>query len=53
MKVLVIPDIHLKPKIFRQASALMREGIAEIAVCLMDIADDFEQQYNILLYEYF
>lgn len=51
MKVLVIPDIHLKPEIFRQASALMREGIAEIAVCLMDIADDFEQQYNISLYE--
>lgn len=51
MKVLVIPDIHLKPEIFRRAAALMRQKVAERAVCLMDIADDFEQQYNISLYE--
>jgi hypothetical protein len=29
----------------------MRIGIAERAVCLMDIADDWEQQYNTALYE--
>jgi len=24
MKVLVIPDVHLKPQMFRQAAAIMR-----------------------------
>ena len=51
MKVLVIPDIHLKPDMFRRAGELMKQGIAEKAVCLMDIPDDWDQQYNIALYE--
>lgn len=51
MKVLVIPDVHLKPKMFRMAGALMRYGVADRAVCLMDIADDWNQEYNISLYE--
>lgn len=51
MKVLVIPDIHLKPKMFYRASAIMHQGIADRAVCLMDIADDWGQEYNIDLYE--
>lgn len=51
MKILVIPDVHLKPFIFDRASALLNSGAAEAAVCLMDIADDFNQQYNISLYE--
>ncbi len=51
MKVLVIPDIHLKPLMFVQATALMRQNIAERAVCLMDIPDDWEKQYDIALYE--
>lgn len=51
MKVLVIPDIHLKPQMFKQAAALMRQEIAERAVCLMDIPDDWEKQYDIALYE--
>lgn len=51
MKVLVIPDVHLKPYLFRQASALMHQGIADRAVCLMDIADDWNMQYQISLYE--
>ena len=50
MKVLVIPDIHLKPWMFRRASELMKENIAEKAVCLMDIADDWKQQWNLDLY---
>ena len=50
MKVLVIPDVHLKPWIFKCATKLMRAGDADIAVCLMDIADDWMQQYNIDLY---
>lgn len=51
MKVLVIPDVHLKPHMFKQAETLMRKGIADRAVCLMDIPDDWEKQYDIALYE--
>ncbi len=40
MKVLVIPDCHLKPWMFAQADAIMKNGIADKAVCLMDLADD-------------
>ncbi len=50
MKLLAIPDIHLKPWMFDQAAALMRAKIAEKAVCLMDIADDWRQQWNLDLY---
>ena len=50
MKVLIIPDVHLKPQIFDRASSLMREKTADRAVCLMDIADDWNQQFNIDLY---
>ena len=41
MKVLVIPDVHLKPWMFEQAAVLMREKKADRAVCLMDITDDW------------
>lgn len=50
MKVLVIPDVHLKPWMFQRASKLMKEKRADRAVCLMDIADDWRQQYNLDLY---
>ena len=52
MKVLVIPDIHLKPEIFDRGADLLQAGtVAERAVCLMDIADDWGQQKNLALYE--
>ncbi len=51
MKVLVIPDVHLKPYMFDDASGLMRRGVVEKAVCLMDIADDWGQEANLNLYE--
>ena len=51
MKALVIPDIHLKPFMFQHATALMRQNIADRAVCLMDIPDDWDKQYDIPLYE--
>lgn len=51
MKVLVIPDIHLKPWIFNEAENLMKKGVADRAVCLMDIADDWNMGYQIQLYE--
>lgn len=51
LKVLVIPDVHLKPHMFQQATVLMRSGVAEQAVCLMDIADDWGREYEVSLYE--
>lgn len=51
MKVLVIPDVHLKPEMFHKASEIMKHGIAQRAVCLMDIPDDWDMQYNIARYE--
>ena len=50
MKVLVIPDVHLKPWMFERASELIKENEADLAVCLMDIADDWRQQFNLDLY---
>lgn len=49
MKVLVIPDIHLKPYLFKQARLLMKQ--VDQAVCLMDIADDWDKQYDLELYK--
>lgn len=51
MKVLVIPDVHLKPWMFRSVERLMERNIADRVVCLMDIADDWNKGYDILLYE--
>ena len=51
MKVLVIPDVHLKPWMFNRAFEIMKSGAAEKAVCLMDIPDDRGQEYNLGLYE--
>ena len=39
MKVLVIPDVHLKPWMVEGAAEIMRRKEADLAVCLMDIAD--------------
>ncbi len=49
-RVLVIPDVHLKPWMFERASELMKAGVAERAVCLMDIADDWGKKNRINLY---
>lgn len=43
MIVLVIPDVHLKPNMFHRAAELMNQGIADRAVCLMDIPDDWNK----------
>jgi len=50
MKVLVIPDIHLKPWIFEKASDVIKNSATEKAVCLMDIPDDWDQEFNLELY---
>lgn len=51
MKILVIPDVHLKPWMFDRAKEIMDTGAAEKALCLMDIPDDWGQEYNLGLYE--
>ena len=50
MKILVIPDIHLKPYMFQRAAELLEKGTAERAVCLMDIPDDWGKGNQIELY---
>ena len=50
VKILIIPDIHLKPWIFDRAEEILKNKKADMAVCLMDIADDFGQMYNVDLY---
>lgn len=51
MKVLVIPDIHLKSWLFDRAEEALLAGKAERAVCLMDIPDDWGQQKKVRRYE--
>lgn len=51
MIILVIPDVHLKPCMFDRASEILNSGAAKKAVCLMDIPDDWGQEYNLGLYE--
>ncbi len=51
MKILVIPDVHLKPWMFDRASEILNSGAAKKAVCFMDIPDDWGQEYNLGLYE--
>lgn len=45
MKLLVIPDVHLKPHIIIRAKELLKEGVADNSVCLMDIPDDWQKQF--------
>ena len=51
MKVLVVPDVHLKPWMFQRAAELLREKVADIPVCLMDIPDDWGKQLDLELYD--
>lgn len=50
MQALIIPDVHLKPWMFDRAAEIMRNKEADLAVCLMDIADDWGQERNVGLY---
>ncbi len=51
MKVLVIPDVHLKPWMFQKAEELMRQQVADRAVCLGDLTDDWGHEFDVWLYE--
>ena len=50
MKILVIPDVHLKPQMFQRASEILEAGTADRAVCLMDLPDDWDRQFDLDLY---
>ena len=51
MKVLVIPDVHMKPRLFNTAQKLLKDGVAERAVCLMDLPDDWDREMMIDMYK--
>ena len=51
MKILVIPDVHLKPRIFDRAMEIMENSDCVRAVCVGDIADDWGLQRDVELYE--
>lgn len=50
-KVLVIPDIHLKPIMFERAAKILDSSQADFAVQLGDIFDDWGQEFNYRLYD--
>lgn len=55
-RILVIPDVHLKPEMFDRAEAILtgmknESGSEASAVCLGDLADDWGRQYDMPLYE--
>lgn len=50
MKVLVIPDIHLKPWMVKKAKELMHKESFDKAVFLGDFVDDWDEVKNIGLY---
>jgi len=49
-KVLVIPDVHLKPWMFDQAGSLYKEEKCDKIVFLGDLIDDWDQEKNLDLY---
>ena len=52
MKVLVIPDVHLKPWIFDKADEILQSNPEiDTFVSLGDIPDDWDKQNNLNLYE--
>ncbi|MCR5250105.1 MAG: metallophosphoesterase [Lachnospiraceae bacterium] len=50
MRILVIPDIHLKAWIFDRAETILKAGRADRAVCLMDIPDDWNMEFQVERY---
>ena len=51
MKVLVIPDVHLKSWMFYKARNVIKNRKVDQVVCLMDIADDFGKQDQLQCYK--
>jgi len=51
VKVLVIPDVHLKPRIIKEANMIMENKHYDNAVFLGDFVDDWNRKYEVELYE--
>ena len=51
MRILVIPDIHLKKWLFDRAETIMKAGKADRAVCLMDMPDDWGMEFQVERYK--
>lgn len=51
VKILVIPDVHLKPNMFDRAEKILKSGQADFAVCLGDYVDEWEEMFNLDLYK--
>lgn len=51
MRCLIISDIHLKTKMFEMADKILEAGLADCAVQVGDLVDDWGEEYNISLYE--
>ena len=51
MKILVIPDVHLKPWMFDKAEELMNKYHLDGVVFIGDLVDDWNQDCNIFLYK--
>lgn len=50
MKALIIADVHMKPKMFDEAHKILEKGLADKAVVLGDLVDDWGEEYNVALY---
>lgn len=50
-KVLIIPDIHLKYKMFDRAEKILESGQADFAVQLGDMFDDWDMQFAVAFYQ--
>ena len=50
MRILVIPDVHLKPWMYKKAKHICTSGEYDRVIMLGDIADDWNQELNIDLY---
>ena len=50
MKVLVIPDVHLKDWMFDSAEKKLSKDNIDAVVCLMDLADDWDRESDVEAY---
>lgn len=51
MRILVIPDVHLKTWLFDRAEGILLSGKADRAACLMDLPDDWNMEFQIGKYK--
>lgn len=51
MKILIIPDVHLKPWMFTKAEQIGRKEQVDRYVCLGDLVDDWECENNAQIYQ--